>query len=146
MMFPKRGKKSRTTGIQSLDRKLWEIFSKYIRTRDCKYGGLPGYGLCITCGKAHGISDMDAGHFIGRRHKATRFHEKNVNAQCRKCNRFESGEQYAHAKAIDSKWGPGTADMLYSLSRMPTKLTREWYEMQIEEYKKKLRNMLRGRG
>jgi len=37
------------------------------------------------------LENMDAGHFVNRQFKALRFNEKNVNAQCRHCNRFCEG-------------------------------------------------------
>jgi hypothetical protein len=151
-MFPKRSqagrqhrprlKLDRTTGLHALDRKLWRLFSQYIRARDCTS---IGWGFCVTCGQAKPIAEMDAGHFVGRRHLATRFDERNVNAQCRRCNRFESGESYAYGKAIDAKYGPGTADNLYTLSRMRgTKLDRLWYETKIEQYTALLKKVQSG--
>lgn len=144
MMFPKPHRARRSHGKRSggtmtlpaLDRRLWAIFSRYVRLRDT----VDGYARCITCGSAKPLEAMDAGHFVGRRYKATRFDERNVNAQCRYCNRFNGGESFAYGKAIDAKYGPGTADELYRLSRMRgTKLDRLWYEAKIAEYTAKLK-------
>ena len=136
-MFPKRGRKrAKSEGLPALDRKLWKLFSQFIRKRDCPNG----YGKCITCGKLKPYAEMDAGHFVGRRHKATKFDEKNVNVQCRYCNRFNSGESYAYSLAIDRKYGAGTAETLYNLSRMRgSRLDRLWYEDAIQRYTEKLK-------
>ena len=127
MMFPKQSR----DGLAKLDAKLWRLFSKFIRARDCP----DGWGKCITCGRVKPVGEMDSGHFIGRRHKATKFDERNVHAQCRACNRFNSGEAFAFSKAIDAKYGAGTADMLHNLSKMRgCKLDRMWYEEMIRKY------------
>lgn len=60
---------------------------------------------------------MDAGHFMGRAAMATRWDERNVQFQCRVCNGFRSGEQYAFAQNLDRQYGPGTADELVRASK-----------------------------
>jgi len=47
----------------------------------------------------------------------TRFDERNVHAQCPKCNQYGSGEQYLHSLAIDRKYPEGTLDELLLKSR-----------------------------
>jgi len=107
-------------------------FSQYIRLRDSDHNSM---AICITCGVQKHISEMDAGHFIDRSHKATRYDERNVNAQCRTCNRFQSGRQYEHGLAIDLKYGTGTSQQLLQDSRKITKTTQGEFESKAEEYK-----------
>jgi len=107
-------------------------FSQYIRLRDSDHNSM---AICITCGVQKHISEMDAGHFIDRSHNATRYDERNVNAQCRTCNRFQSGRQYEHGKAIDLKHGTGTAEQLLQDSRKITKTTQGEFEAKAEEFK-----------
>ena len=102
------------------DDKLWTVFSIYIRLRDI-VPGTEGYIRCITSARLVHWKESDAGHFISRRYLATKFHEQNVNAQSRNANRFNSGEQFAYSKAVDKKYGSGTADKLLALSRSPSK-------------------------
>ncbi len=90
-------------------------FSIYIRLRD-SYDG--GYCRCITCYTAAKWKEMDCGHFVTRNHSMTRYSEENCNAQCKGCNNFKSGDQYKHGKAIDAKYGEGTADKLIALGGM----------------------------
>lgn len=61
--------------------KLDRVFSEYIRKRDTK----DGYFICISCGRRLPYGQADCGHYINRRHLATRWDEENCNAQCRKC-------------------------------------------------------------
>lgn len=116
------------------DSTLWKIYSEYIRIRDADENG---YCTCITSGRLIHWKLCDAGHFISRRHKATKFHEQNVNAQGRFDNRFNAGNQYAYSKAIDQKYGPGTADKILVMSRMTCK--RDQFEIDVmTKYYKKL--------
>lgn len=66
------------TDKRKLIKKLDRIFSKYIRLRDTK----TGFGLCITCESLISFTNCDAGHFVTRDRIATRYDERNVNAQC----------------------------------------------------------------
>jgi len=132
----RRYKRQRT--ISSLDKALWKVFSLYIRHRDSR----AGYCQCISCGKWNTTENMDAGHFISRNKKATKYNEQNVNSQCRKCNRFLSGRQFEHGLNIDIKYGRGTAEKLLALSTQKCKLTPMWYEEMIRIYKEKLKGAI----
>jgi hypothetical protein len=60
----------------------------------------------------------DAGHFMRRGEKVTRFEEENVNLQCSfRCNRLRSGEPEKYRIAVDLKYGNGTAEKLEKLVR-----------------------------
>ncbi len=72
----------------ALVKKLDKVFSEYIRRRNGEMA------TCVTCGKVAHWKETQAGHFMSRRHRATRWHEDNVQVQCVKCNMFGQGEQY----------------------------------------------------
>lgn len=140
----KPSKKAKT--LKNLDATLWRWFSKYVRLRDRLEGTtcLTQYCICITCGTPHKWDSgyIDAGHFATRNKLATKFNEQNVNAQCKRCNKYGKGEQARHAVGIDEKYGKGTAEKLLALSSQHCKLDRMWYEYMIEEYKKKVKGLL----
>lgn len=118
--------------ISKLKKELDKWFSLFIRLRDATNEGLC---QCFTCGKvAHYKDGMQCGHFMSRRHMATRFHELN-QIQCIKCNMFEQGMQYAFGINLDSKYGEGTAEELQFLARTTIKLSRVDYEEKISYYK-----------
>jgi len=77
-------------------------FSAYIRLRDTDENG---FGRCITCQRSFPFSKLDCGHYQSRSKLSTRWDEKNAHAQCHSCNRFNGGEQMAHAIAISMKYG-----------------------------------------
>lgn len=121
------------------DDKLWKVFSVYIRLRDANE---QGYCVCCTSGQLIHWKDCDAGHFISRRHLATKYHEQNVHAQRRFDNRFSSGNQFQYALFIDKKYGKGTAEKLLALSRQRKSLSKfeideltKYYKEKIEELK-----------
>lgn len=126
------------------DSNLWIPFSKYIRLRDSDDNGLC---TCFTCGLQQDWNSggMQAGHFIGRRHWATRYHEKNVHAQCTRCNMYQSGMQYEYGLKLDAKYGEGTSKELWQLSTMTVKFTQQEIDDLAAHYrnlvKEKLRNM-----
>lgn len=122
------------------DNKLWDIFSVWVRVRDADKNGMI---TCITSGRRVHWKDADAGHFISRRHLSTKFDEQNVHAQSRHSNRFQYGQQFEYSKAIDLKYGPGTADKILVKSRVTCKRGQfeidnmySWYKSEVERIKK----------
>lgn len=110
-------------------------FSRYIRLRDSDSNGMC---KCITCDTVKHWKDMDCGHFQSRRYTATRYHEQNANAQCQRCNKYQSGEQYLHGKEIDLKFGSGTAEFITKLARSIYKLNKNEVMSIAKEYKSKM--------
>ncbi len=120
-------KKKSSNTVSVLKRKLWEVFSKYIRERD-------NY-TCFTCGRKGEGSGMHAGHFIAKSAGGLLlyFHEKNVNAQCYQCNINLGGNQYIYGKKLGK-----TAEELYKLKGKVVKWSTLDYEEKIALYKEKL--------
>ena len=115
---------------KNLIKKLDAVFSKYIRLRDADQ---EGYCRCATCGEKTHWTKIQAGHFISRKHYATRWDERNVHAQCVACNVFRYGEQYKYSLYL----GDNLSKELYDKSLGVAKFTDiEIIEM-IEEYNEK---------
>lgn len=92
----------------TVKRNAWGAFSKYIRLRDAlKTTGTITHVKCITCGKLLTISFCDAGHFVSRRYNSTLFDERNVNTQCRYCNRFLNGALLKYRRQLVRMYGEG---------------------------------------
>jgi hypothetical protein len=123
-------KPARKTIITKLD----NIFSQYIRLRYSKNE----ISKCVTCGKQDHWKKMQNGHFISRKHYATRWDEDNCQVQCSGCNVFRYGEQYLFSKYL----GTELSEELLIKSRKIQKFTDfELLEM-IEIYKDKVNNLL----
>jgi len=101
------------------EKTLWKWFSLYIRLRDCvDYG----FANCITCGKAYGYKEMDAGHYIPQKNNYnTVYEETNVHAQCKSCNDYGHGEVAKYKEAIIEKYGIEELARLEDLAKMPAK-------------------------
>ena len=108
-------------GARAWTKRIDIPFHYYIRLRDTD---ADGWGNCCSCGKRVHFSEADAGHFQPRQHKATRWDERNVNLQCKSCNVWEGGAQYAYSKFL----GEDLAEELVRLSRQITKLSDAEYE------------------
>ena len=114
-----------------LKKKLDRAFSWYIRLT---HADEDGNCTCWTCGKVLPWYKIQNGHFVSRRHFATRWRPDNCRPQCYACNIANSGEQWKFGKALDAYYGEGHADRLFRLANKPYKPTIEQYEDYIEYY------------
>ena len=112
-------------------KKLDSVFSIYIRNRFAKNGK----AKCFTCCKVDDVTRLHAGHFISRKHYATRWDEVNVQVQCPKCNLFGQGEQYTFGLNLDKQFGEGTAEKLQQKARGLVKLSNADLKEMILKYK-----------
>jgi len=124
-------------GVAQLKKKADSAFSQYVRYRDGWYN--PTLGIweceCITCSVVKPLKETQAGHFVSRGKNILRYDELNVNAQCIGCNMFKAGEQYLYSKALDLKYGEGTAESLMQQRFTTHKLTIPELEQIIEDSK-----------
>lgn len=134
--------KKKKTSTATLKKKLWDIFSEYIRRRDAlKFSG-GDIVKCITCSHMGHWKTFDCGHGISRRHLATMFDERNNHAQCKGCNGFGSGKQFEYMLEVDRIYGEGTSLKLLNKSKGQMKLMKFEYEELIEKYNAKLKELL----
>ena len=106
---------------KGLVKKLDKVFSIYIRKRNA----VDGYVKCVTCGTRKHWKEEDAGHFVSRRHYATRWNPKNVHVQCKSWNGFHGGQNYLMGNYINKTYGDNTADNLITMSRQIKKYTNQ---------------------
>lgn len=135
--------KSKGLSAPALKRKLDEIFSVYIRLRDSDENG---YCRCISCGKIEHWKDVDCGHFVNRSHMGTRYSEKNCNAQCRSCNRFDEGNNIGYTRGLIRKYGIGVISLLEAQKHSFSKMTSFDYEVMINHYKEEIKRLKREKG
>lgn len=88
---------------------FWYYFSLFIRKRD-----IEKYGTCISCGRRITLEKSDAGHFMPAADcgRDLLFDERNVNAECKHCNAWDSTHLLGYAEGLDARYGAGTADEL----------------------------------
>tara|TARA_R100001460_G_scaffold94390_1_gene136470 strand:- start:391 stop:789 length:399 start_codon:yes stop_codon:yes gene_type:complete len=116
-----------------LVKKLDTVFSKYIRISSADKNG---YCTCVTCGVVKHWKEIQAGHFMSRKHYSTRWDERNVASQCVSCNMFKQGEQYKFSLFL----GKDQAEVLYLKSKETVKFTNNELEEMIKDYEAKLNN------
>lgn len=115
----------------------------YIRYRD--------NFTCITCGKRFEKGErvlLHAGHYVSRKVYATRWDEKNVNAQCASCNLKQSLADveviHMYEAKLKEKYGAGVLDYLFEKKHEIFKPNKAWLEEKIQYYQelvKKYKNM-----
>jgi len=118
--------------VSKLKKELDKWFSLYIRLREANEYGMV---QCFTSGRVYHYKKIHAGHFMSRRHLATRWCETNVQPQSAADNLFGQGEQFKFSINLDSKFGEGTAEELQYKSRTTVKISRIEYEEKISYYK-----------
>ena len=115
---------------------LDHLFSEFIRRRDADENG---YIRCISCGRIVHWKDADAGHYVNRSVNSLRYDEKNVNAQCRHCNRFLEGNGIGYNHGLVEKYGDGVIEYLRIKKNNYCKLGQFEINALAEEYRKKLK-------
>ena len=118
-----------------LIKKLDVVFSKYIRLSNADKNG---YCTCVTCNRKYHWKNIQAGHFMSRKHYSTRWEENNVKPQCVGCNMFKQGEQYKYSLFLGSE----VSNDLYLKSKEVVKFSIYELEQMIEEYTTKLKTFL----
>jgi len=130
--MPKTAKKpTRSKLIKKLD----VVFSQYIRLSNADGKGMC---TCVTCNKQFHWKNIQAGHFMSRKHYSTRWNENNVKPQCVGCNMFKSGEQYKYSLFLGNK----LSNDLYLKSKELVKFSSQDIQDMIDNYNSKLKLLI----
>lgn len=125
-MQPKPKRKS----VPRLKRKLWSVFSRYVRLRDCMATtGTLTRGCCITCGVEFPFNQLQAGHYIAGRNNAVLYNEEMVHAQCAHCNFTLEGNHPKYTKAIIRMYGEDAPNRM----ELESERTFQYSALDIEE-------------
>lgn len=118
--------------VTSLKKKLWKVFSQYIRQRD--------RGICISCGRYAEGSGYHAGHFVTGSicPPSLYFDELNVNGQCYSCNIWKSGNWINYEKSLIVKIGEEGVRRLKEMQGQlqGERWTASQYQEKIDYYRK----------
>lgn len=119
--------------IKKHKKRVWKIFSDYIRERDC--------WTCYTCGKiAHG-KGMHGGHYISRTNGSTMFDEMNVHAQCYRCNIHLHGNLAEYTLKLIKDYGLEKVEELKKKSKKTHRFTHEELKEIYQTTEKKLKKL-----
>ncbi len=140
-------KRTNKGSVSSLKKKAWEVFSKYIRLRDClEYDSAGECGRCVTCKRIYPLKQLQAGHFVDSRTKPVLFNEDIVYAQCAGCNVFKKGNKDEYTPFMIEKFGPEKVLEFLELrhskdktwSKHELEVILEKYKLSLEELCKKI--------
>ena len=120
---------------RELVRKLDAEFSKWVRTM----ASIEGTCQCVTCKKRKPAKHMDAGHYISRRHMATRWNEMNVWPQCKQCNGFGGGEPQAYREFLVEHYSEEEVLELEQKRHTVVQWTKDELIQAINDYRSKLK-------
>ena len=130
--------------IKKLKDRVWDVFSKYIRMRDClATTGSLEYGECFTCDEPpqHEFRKLQAGHYVAGRHNSNLFSEKGCHAQCRRCNLFLGGNPHEYRERIDAMYGEGYHEILEQEAKQIKTFTVEELEGLLEHYREQIKQL-----
>jgi hypothetical protein len=118
-----RPRRQRKSSLACLKRKLWSLFSSYVKERDGN--------VCFSCGasglESHG---WHAGHlFPAGAHGIIRYEPKNVHSQCYRCNINLGGNGAAYSDRFIEVYGIEEFRRLSALSRT----IKQWRAPEVEE-------------
>ena len=135
-------KLNKDLSVAALDKRLWDVFSLYVRLRDTNKDG---YGQCITSGAWRHYTSFDCGHGIGRQHFCTKYDEKNNHCQSKRENGFEEGNKSIYSKKVDNLYGDGTWAELEQRSKGSCKKVKFYFLEKIPEYQEKIRELMKSK-
>lgn len=72
------------------------------------------FGRCISCLRPITLETSNAGHFMPSSDcgRDLLFDDRNVNAECPRCNAWDSTHLLGYAEELDRRYGQGTAQKL----------------------------------
>ncbi|HDY86634.1 MAG TPA: hypothetical protein ENH82_00790 [bacterium] len=109
-----------------------KMFQKRRRLEEADHQGVV---RCISCGAFHHYKLCDAGHYIPRAHKGTRYEELNVWPQCKKCNKWLHGNVAKYRDGLVNKIGEsGIRHLNIEKDNLPYHQSVSWREWCIEIY------------
>lgn len=119
-MKPKRKPSTRTKLLEKADK----YFSLYFRAKSANENGVV---RCSTCGQYMIWKMTDGschtGHWQSRGFNSTRFNEKNVAIQCKKCNTYLEGLKPVMRTYLEELHGKEEIQKVEALSRLPKTLS-----------------------
>lgn len=125
--------KKKLVPIPRLKKKLWGLFSLFIRLRDADVNGNI---RCCTTGNVYPWNKSQAGHYFSQRgNPALIFCEENVHAQSPIANKLQRNNiTWDYTEFMIQKYGLDRLRQMAKLRGKEFKFTRQWLEEKIEYY------------
>lgn len=128
---------------KEIEARLWQIFSKFIRRRDClRTTGNIFWGLCFTCDKRQNFKQLEAGHFLPGRSNGILYDEKGVHAQCKECNQYKHGNQHIYRERMILLYGIKVVEEIEKNKDKVFKFTKEELIEMFLTYKSRFNKLM----
>jgi len=98
-----------------------------------------GMVTCVTCGKRVHWKEADGGHFISRTYSSHKLNPKNINPQCKGCNRFGHKVADDYAMWMVNRHGLNYVEWMVGTKRDTVKWNRLELGELIEGYKLRIK-------
>lgn len=134
-------RRKKLPSLRTLRDKLDSLFAKWVKLSAADENG---YTQCVSCGKVEHWQDMDAGHFIPRASMATRWDQRNVHPQCKRCNRFSVDHYIGYTLWMQEYYGQAVVDELRAQKSVPFIMRRSDYEDMIADIAGRLAELADG--
>jgi len=123
--------KRKPKSISKLLKEAQQVFNKWVRNRDSDTLTF----TCISCKQVNHINQMDAGHYVPQHGGSyLRYHEWNVNGECKRCNCFDEFHLIGYRKNLIEKIGEKNVTWLEENRHMVKKWSRSELEEIIKKY------------
>ena len=126
-----KGLKSKTKPL-TLVEKLDRVFSQYVRKSASDDTQM---SLCYTCGVGLHWKKLQCGHFMSRKHMATRWSLRNCRPQCSGCNEVKGGNLEVYAERLKLEYGDQILLSLANLAASTKKFSKQELQEKIDYYK-----------
>lgn len=112
----------------SLDKELWTLTSKYVRSKDADW---KGFVSCYTCGTQYEWKYTDCGHCIPKSTTGSylKFDLRNLRPQCKICNQVKGGMRKEFEQKLKLEYGE---NIISELMKLKDK------SLTIQEYKDRI--------
>lgn len=131
-------RKVKKDSLSTLKKKVWALFSKFIRLKYAKNGMVE----CYTCGIVKHWKQMQAGHGFGGRSNSILFESKIVRPQCYGCNIMMKGNyDIFHAK-LETEYGFGILQEFVKIKQQTRHFTAQELKDLAAEYKERCEQLI----
>lgn len=124
---PKKQRSEKRKWIDKLDK----VMSLYVRMRDSREFHYKHF-RCISCGRILPICDGDCGHYVGRANMSLRFDTRNIHAECKRCNRFDSSHLIGYRRNLIMKLGRLSYTQKHANSPLDMEEVKRLGEQQVD--------------
>lgn len=131
-----KAKTKKSLSVTFLKKKLWKLFSEYIRRL---YSKSDWMCECVTCWIVKHWKEQQAGHYIPAwSSNYLRFVEANVHPQCYWCNVGKHSNPIEYRLYMEERYGKNFVELLIQQRNEIIKFTPEYLLQKIDEYEGKL--------